>query len=223
MESQALLYFREEMKLTNTPENSGKTPGLVFGADGRAIPVAAEFAPDADKYNAALDKLQQEATPTMAQPNATNETSATVAKPTPKGAAGKFKADDSTTYPEGWAPTAEPTLASEDNTEFPDPRTSPLYRLVVPLETIRGTDALQLLSETMAIWEAVESENREDNPGIDLAGTRAILRSFESLVVPPQNQAEWAKYDTLQGIGDMISFVMGYIGELGNAARSLNI
>lgn len=196
MESQALLYFREEMKLTNTPENSGKTPGLVFGADGRAIPVAAEFAPDADKYNAALDKLQQEASPTMAQPNVTNETPATV---------------------------AEPTEASEDNAEFPDPRTSPLYRLVVPLETIRGTDALQLLSETMSIWEAVESENREDNPGIDLAGTRAILRSFESLVVPPQNQQEWAKYDTLQGIGDMISFVMGYIGELGNAARSLNI
>lgn len=81
-ESQALLYFREEMKLTNTPENSGKTPGLVFGADGRAIPVAAEFAPDADKYNAALDKLQQEATPTMAQPNATNETPATVAEST---------------------------------------------------------------------------------------------------------------------------------------------
>lgn len=184
------------MELTNTPENVGKHPGLVFGEDGRAISLTAEFAPEADRYNAELDNLQREAIQTVAQPNVSNETPNTV---------------------------AAPSTDSKDNKEFPDPRTSPLYRLVTPLETIRGTDALQLLSETMSIWEAVESENREDNPGIDLAGTRAILRAFESLAVPPENLDEWSKNDTLQGIGDMISLVMGYIGELGNAARSLNI
>lgn len=175
-----------------------KTPGLVFGADGRAIPVAAEFAPEADSYNAALDRIQQEATPAAAAPAAQVQAQVTES------------VADSTPEPEG----------VED---LPDPRTSPLYRLVTPLETLRGTVALQLLSETMSIWKIVDKEDKEENPGVDLAGTRAILQIFEDTVVPEENLAEWRSHDTLAGIGDMSNFVMGYVGELGNVARSLNI
>ena len=177
----------------NQPEYN-KTPGLVFGADGRAIPVAAEFAPEADRYNAALDSIQQEATHAAAAPAAQVTESVADNKPEPEGL--------------------------ED---LPDPRTSPLYRLVTPLETLRGTVALQLLSETMSIWKIVEKEDKEENPGVDLAGTRAILQIFEDTVVPEENLAEWRSHDTLAGIGDMSNFVMGYVGELGNVARSLNI
>lgn len=179
-------------------EYTNKTPGLVFGADGRAIPVAAEFAPEADRYNAALDRIQQEATPAAAAPAA--QVQAQVTEPVV----------DSKPEPEGLE-------------DLPDPRTSPLYRLVTPLETLRGTVALQLLSETMSIWKIVEKEDKEENPGVDLAGTRAILQIFEDTVVPEENLAEWRSHDTLAGIGDMSNFVMGYVGELGNVARSLNI
>ncbi len=182
----------------NQSEYTNKTPGLVFGADGRAIPVAAEFAPEADRYNAALDRIQQEATPAAAAPAAQVQAQVTES------------AADSTPEPEGWE-------------DLPDPRTSPLYRLVTPLETLRGTVALQLLSETMSIWKIVEKEDKEENPGVDLAGTRAILQIFEDTVVPEENLAEWRSHDTLAGIGDMSNFVMGYVGELGNVARSLNI
>ena len=58
---------------------------------------------------------------------------------------------------------------------------------------------------------------------MDLAGTRAILQIFEDTVVPEENLAKWRSHDTLAGIGDMSNFVMGYVGELGNVARSLNI
>ena len=183
-------------------EYTNKTPGLVFGADGRAIPVAAEFAPEADSYNAALDRLQQEATPAAAAPAAAP--AAQVQAQVTESVA------DSTPEPEGLE-------------DLPDPRTSPLYRLVTPLETLRGTVALQLLSETMSIWKIVEKEDKEENPGVDLAATRAILQIFEETVVPPENLAEWRSHDTLAGIGDMSNFVMGYVGELGNVARSLNI
>ena len=179
-------------------EYTNKTPGLVFGADGRAIPVAAEFAPEADSYNAALDRLQQVDTPAAAAPAAQVQAQVTES------------VADSTPEPEG----------QED---LPDPRTSPLYRLVTPLETLRGTVALQLLSETMSVWKIVEKEDNEENPGVDLAGTRAILQIFEDTVVPEENLAEWRSHDTLAGIGDMSNFVMGYVGELGNVARSLNI
>lgn len=179
----------------NQPEYN-KTPGLVFGADGRAIPVAAEFALEADRYNAALDSIQQEATHAAAAPAAQAQVTESVA--------------DSTPEPEGLE-------------DLPDPRTSPLYRLVTPLETLRGTVALQLLSETMSVWKIVEKEDKEENPGVDLAGTRAILQIFEDTVVPEENLAEWRSHDTLAGIGDMSNFVMGYVGELGNVARSLNI
>ena len=181
----------------NQPEYN-KTPGLVFGADGRAIPVAAEFAPEADRYNAALDRIQQEAAPAAAAPAA--QVQAQVTEPVAEG----------NTEPEGLE-------------DLPDPRTSPLYRLVTPLETLRGTVALQLLSETMSVWKIVEKEDKEENPGVDLAGTRAILQIFEDTVVPEENLAEWRSHDTLAGIGDMSNFVMGYVGELGNVARSLNI
>lgn len=179
-------------------EYTNKNPGLVFGADGRAIPVAAEFAPEADSYNAALDRLQQRATPTTAVPAQAQP--AQVTEPVTEG----------NTEPEGLE-------------DLPDPRTSPLYRLVTPLETLRGTVALQLLSETMSIWKIVEGEDKDENPGVDLAATRAILQIFEETVVPPENLAEWRSHDTLAGIGDMSNFVMGYVGELGNVARSLNI
>ena len=179
-------------------EYTNKTPGLVFGADGRAIPVAAEFAPEADRYNAALDRIQQEATPAAAAPAAQVQAQVTES------------VADSTPEPEGLE-------------DLPDPRTSPLYRLVTPLETLRGTVALQLLSETMSIWKIVEKEDKEENPGVDLAGTRAILQIFEDTVVPEENLAQWRSHDTLAGIGDMSNFVMGYVGELGNVARSLNI
>lgn len=184
--------------LGNQSEYTNKTPGLVFGADGRAIPVAAEFAPEADRYNAALDRLQQVDTPAAAAPAA--QVQAQVTEPVA----------DSKPEPEGLE-------------DLPDPRTSPLYRLVTPLETLRGTVALQLLSETMSIWKIVEGEDKEENPGVDLAATRAILQIFEETVVPPENLAEWRSHDTLAGIGDMSNFVMGYVGELGNVARSLNI
>lgn len=187
--------------LGNQSEYTNKTPGLVFGADGRAIPVAAEFAPEADRYNAALDRIQQEATPAAAAPAApAAQVQAQVTEPV----------EDSKSEPEGLE-------------DLPDPRTSPLYRLVTPLETLRGTVALQLLSETMSIWKIVEKEDKEENPGVDLAGTRAILQIFEDTVVPEENLAEWRSHDTLAGIGDMSNFVMGYVGELGNVARSLNI
>lgn len=184
--------------LGNQSEYTNKTPGLVFGADGRAIPVAAEFAPEADRYNAALDRLQQVDTPAAAAPAA--QVQAQVTEPVA----------DSKPEPEGLE-------------DLPDPRTSPLYRLVTPLETLRGTVALQLLSETMSIWKIVEGEDKDENPGVDLAATRAILQIFEETVVPPENLAEWRSHDTLAGIGDMSNFVMGYVGELGNVARSLNI
>lgn len=183
----------------NQSEYTNKTPGLVFGADGRAIPVAAEFAPEADRYNAALDRIQQEATPAAAAPAAQAQ-QARVTEPVAEG----------NTEPEGLE-------------DLPDPRTSPLYRLVTPLETLRGTVALQLLSETMSIWKIVEGEDKDENPGVDLAATRAILQIFEETVVPPENLSEWRSHDTLAGIGDMSNFVMGYVGELGNVARSLNI
>lgn len=182
----------------NQSEYTNKTPGLVFGADGRAIPVAAEFAPEADRYNAALDRIQQEATPAAAAPAAQVQAQVTES------------VADSTPEPEGLE-------------DLPDPRTSPLYRLVTPLETLRGTVALQLLSETMSIWKIVEGEDKDENPGVDLAATRAILQIFEETVVPEENLAEWRSHDTLAGIGDMSNFVMGYVGELGNVARSLNI
>lgn len=182
----------------NQSEYTNKTPGLVFGADGRAIPVAAEFAPEADRYNAALDSIQQEATHAAAAPAAQVQAQVTES------------VADSTPEPEGLE-------------DLPDPRTSPLYRLVTPLETLRGTVALQLLSETMSIWKIVEGEDKDENPGVDLAATRAILQIFEETVVPPENLAEWRSHDTLAGIGDMSNFVMGYVGELGNVARSLNI
>lgn len=185
----------------NQSEYTNKTPGLVFGADGRAIPVAAEFAPEADRYNAALDRLQQVDTPAAAAPAAS---AAQVQAQVTESVA------DSTPEPEGLE-------------DLPDPRTSPLYRLVTPLETLRGTVALQLLSETMSIWKIVEGEDKDENPGVDLAATRAILQIFEETVVPPENLAEWRSHDTLAGIGDMSNFVMGYVGELGNVARSLNI
>ena len=185
----------------NQSEYTNKTPGLVFGADGRAIPVAAEFAPEADRYNAALDRLQQVDTPAAAAP----------AAPAAQAQAQVTESvADSTPEPEGLE-------------DLPDPRTSPLYRLVTPLETLRGTVALQLLSETMSVWKIVEKEDKEENPGVDLAGTRAILQIFEDTVVPEENLAEWRSHDTLAGIGDMSNFVMGYVGELGNVARSLNI
>lgn len=186
----------------NQSEYTNKTPGLVFGADGRAIPVAAEFAPEADRYNAALDRIQQEATPAAAAPAA--QVQAQVQAQVTESVA------DSTPEPEGLE-------------DLPDPRTSPLYRLVTPLETLRGTVALQLLSETMSIWKIVDMEDKEENPGVDLAGTRAILQIFEDTVVPEENLAQWRSHDTLAGIGDMSNFVMGYVGELGNVARSLNI
>lgn len=182
----------------NQSEYTNKTPGLVFGADGRAIPVAAEFAPEADRYNAALDSIQQEATHAAAAPAAQVQAQVTES-------------------------VAEAKSEPEGLEDLPDPRTSPLYRLVTPLETLRGTVALQLLSETMSVWKIVEKEDKEENPGVDLAGTRAILQIFEDTVVPEENLAEWRSHDTLAGIGDMSNFVMGYVGELGNVARSLNI
>lgn len=184
--------------MSNQSEYTNKTPGLVFGADGRAIPVAAEFAPEADRYNAALDLLQQVDTPAAAAPAAQVQAQVTET-------------------------VADSTPEPEELEDLPDPRTSPLYRLVTPLETLRGTVALQLLSETMSIWKIVEKEDKEENPGVDLAGTRAILQIFEDTVVPEENLAEWRSHDTLAGIGDMSNFVMGYVGELGNVARSLII
>lgn len=185
-------------------EYTNKTPGLVFGADGRAIPVAAEFAPEADSYNAALDRLQQVDTPAAAAPAAQVQAQAQA----------QAQVTESVAYNK-----PEP----EGLEDFPDPRTSPLYRLVTPLETLRGTVALQLLSETMSIWKIVDGEDKDENPGVDLAATRAILQIFEETVVPPENLAEWRSHDTLAGIGDMSNFVMGYVGELGNVTRSLNI
>lgn len=198
-ESQAPLFLVRGNALGNQPnEYTNKTPGLVFGADGRAIPVAAEFAPEADSYNAALDRIQQEATQTATAPAQAQPAQVT-------------------------EPVAEGNTEPEGLEDLPDPRTSPLYRLVTPLETLRGTVALQLLSETMSVWKIVEKEDKEENPGVDLAGTRAILQIFEDTVVPEENLAEWRSHDTLAGIGDMSNFVMGYVGELGNVARSLNI
>ena len=213
-ESQALLFLVRGNALGNQPnEYTNKTPGLVFGADGRAIPVAAEFAPEADSYNAALDRIQQEATQTATAPAQAQPAQAQPAQAQPAQAQPAQVTE----------PVAEGNTEPEGLEDLPDPRTSPLYRLVTPLETLRGTVALQLLSETMSIWKIVEKEDKEENPGVDLAGTRAILQIFEDTVVPEENLAEWRSHDTLAGIGDMSNFVMGYVRELGNVARSLNI
>ena len=78
--------------------------GITIGPDGLAVPIAAEFAPEADKYNRAVMALREDLE------------SNTATQPTPKsGAVKKFKPDNAETYPTGWAPiglTSAETLPS---------------------------------------------------------------------------------------------------------------
>lgn len=183
--------------------------GITIGPDGLATPIAAEFAPEAEKYNRAIMDAQQ--TPTTTAPHT---------EPEPVEHLGSL--DELT--PEDITGTSEETPGKSDEVETEDPRKSKLYALVTPLEELKGTTALQLLSEASGIWEAVTPKDGEElPPSMNIAATRALLEIFTELVVPEDKRAEWNSHDTLAGIAEQSNFVSDYVGEVGNAVRSLNI
>lgn len=183
--------------------------GITIGPDGLATPIAAEFAPEADKYNRRILGEQQQTAAVPAQPAEAN--------------ADPLRSLDEMT-PEDIIGTPEATPGKGDAPETEDPRKSKLYALVTPLEELKGTVALQLMSEAVSIWEAVSSEDsQEASPSLNLAATRVLREVFTELIVPEDKREEWESHDTLAGIAEQSNFISDYVGEVGNVIRSLNI
>lgn len=182
--------------------------GITIGPDGMAVPIAAEFAPEADKYNRAVMALREDLeSNTATQPTQTEPLSSL---------------DEMT--PEDITGTPEETPGKGDEIETEDPRKSKLYALVTPLEELKGSVALQLMTEAVGIWEAVTPENGgEASPSMSLAATRALREIFTELIVPEDKREAWDAHDTLTGIAEQSNFISDYVGEVGNVIRSLNI
>lgn len=182
--------------------------GITIGPDGLAVPIAAEFAPEADKYNRAVMALREDL-----ESNTANQPTQTE----PLSSLDELAPEDITGTPEA-------TPGKDDEPETEDPRKSKLYALVTPLEELKGTVALQLMSEASGIWEAVTPKDGEEvSPALNIAATRALLEIFTELIVPEDKLAEWNSHDTLTGIAEQSNFVTDYVGEVGNVVRSLNI
>lgn len=183
--------------------------GITIGPDGLATPIAAEFAPEADKYNRRIQREQQQTTAVPAQPAEAN--------------ADPLRSLDEMA-PEDITGTPEETPGKGDEIEIEDPRKSKLYALVTPLEELKGSVALQLMTEAVGIWEAVTPENGgEASPSMNLAATSALREVFKELIVPEDKREEWEAHDTLARIAEQSNFISDYVGEVGNAIRSLNI
>lgn len=182
--------------------------GITIGPDGMAIPIAAEFAPEADKYNRAVMALREDLeSNTATQPTQTE----------PLSSLDELAPEDITGTP-------EETPGKGDEIETEDPRKSKLYALVTPLEELKGSVALQLMTEAVGIWEAVTPENGgEASPSMSLAATRALREIFTELIVPEDKREAWDAHDTLAGIAEQSNFISDYVGEVGNVIRSLNI
>lgn len=182
--------------------------GITIGPDGLAIPIAAEFAPEADKYNRAVMALREDLeSNTATQPTQTEPLSSL---------------DELT--PENITGVPQETPGKSDEIEIEDPRKSKLYALVTPLEELKGSVALQLMTEAVGIWEAVTPENGgEASPSMSLAATRALREIFTELIVPEDKREAWDAHDTLTGIAEQSNFISDYVGEVGNVIRSLNI
>lgn len=182
--------------------------GITIGPDGLAVPIAAEFAPEADKYNRAVMALRGDLeSNTATQPTQTE----------PLSSLDELAPEDITGTP-------EETLGKGDEIETEDPRKSKLYALVTPLEELKGSVALQLMTEAVGIWEAVTPENGgEASPSMSLAATRALREIFTELIVPEDMREAWDAHDTLAGIAEQSNFISDYVGEVGNVIRSLNI
>lgn len=182
--------------------------GITIGPDGLAVPIAAEFAPEADKYNRAVMALREDLeSNTATQPTQTE----------PLSSLDELTPDDITGTP-------EETPGKGDEIETEDPRKSKLYALVTPLEELKGSVALQLMTEAVGIWEAVTPENGgEASPSMSLAATRALREIFTELIVPEDKREAWDAHDTLAGIAEQSNFISDYVGEVGNVIRSLNI
>lgn len=182
--------------------------GITIGPDGLAVPIAAEFAPEADKYNRAVMALREDLeSNTATQPTQTE----------PLGSLDEMTPEDITGTP-------EETPGRGDEIETEDPRKSKLYALVTPLEELKGSVALQLMTEAVGIWEAVTPENGgEASPSMSLAATRALREIFTELIVPEDKREAWDAHDTLMGIAEQSNFISDYVGEVGNVIRSLNI
>ena len=182
--------------------------GITIGPDGLAVPIAAEFAPEADKYNRAVMALREDLeSNTETQPTQTE----------PLSSLDELAPEDITGTPE-----ETPGKSDEITTE--DPRKSKLYALVTPLEELKGSVALQLMTEAVGIWEAVTPENGgEASPSMSLAATRALREIFTELIVPEDKREAWDAHDTLAGIAEQSNFISDYVGEVGNVIRSLNI
>lgn len=182
--------------------------GITIGPDGLAVPIAAEFAPEADKYNRAVMALREDLeSNTATQPTQTE----------PLSSLDELAPEDITGTP-------EETPGKGDEIEIEDPRKSKLYALVTPLEELKGSVALQLMTEAVGIWEAVTPENGgEASPSMNLAATSALREIFKELIVPEDKREAWDAHDTLAGIAEQSNFISDYVGEVGNAIRSLNI
>ena len=182
--------------------------GITIGPDGLAVPIAAEFAPEADKYNRAVMALREDLeSNTTTQPTQTE----------PLSSLDELAPEDITGTP-------EETPGKGDEIESEDPRKSKLYALVTPLEELKGTVALQLMTEAVGIWEAVTPESGEEaSPSMSLAATRALREIFTELIVPEDKREAWDAHDTLAGIAEQSNFISDYVGEVGNVIRSLNI
>ena len=182
--------------------------GITIGPDGLAVPIAAEFAPEADKYNRAVMALREDLeSNTATQPTQTE----------PLSSLDELAPEDITGTP-------EETPGKGDELETEDPRKSKLYALVTPLEELKGSVALQLMTEAVGIWEAVTPENGgEASPSMSLAATRALREIFTELIVPEDKREAWDAHDTLAGIAEQSNFISDYVGEVGNVIRSLNI
>lgn len=182
--------------------------GITIGPDGLAVPIAAEFQQEADKYNRAVMALREDLeSNTATQPTQTE----------PLSSLDELAPEDITGTPE-----ETPSKGDEIDTE--DPRKSKLYALVTPLEELKGSVALQLMTEAVGIWEAVTPENGgEASPGMRLAATRTLREIFTELIVPEDKREAWDAHDTLTGIAEQSNFISDYVGEVGNVIRSLNI
>ena len=182
--------------------------GITIGPDGLAVPIAAEFSPEADKYNRAVMALREDLESNTATQPTQTEPLSSLDEPAP---------DDITGTP-------EETPGNGDEIETEDPRKSKLYALVTPLEELKGSVALQLMTEAVGIWEAVTPENGgEASPSMRLAATRALREIFTELIVPEDKREAWDAHDTLTGIAEQSNFISDYVGEVGNVIRSLNI
>ncbi len=183
--------------------------GITIGPDGLATPIAAEFQQEADKYNRSILEEQQQTTAVPAQPTEAN--------------ADHLSSLDELA-PEDITGTPEETPGKSDEITTEDPRKSKLYALVTPLEELKGTVALQLMTEAVGIWEAVTPESGEEaSPSMSLAATRALREIFTELIVPEDKREAWDAHDTLTGIAEQSNFISDYVGEVGNVIRSLNI